>query len=104
MDAYAPQSLLAYVARVPDPQSRHGQRHPFVALLALACAALLCGARSFTARADWARHQDLSLLHRLGIRRSPPTDGAYEYLFCRLDSAALEDALRDGIAAVLPAT
>jgi len=104
MDAYAPQSLLAYLARVPDPRSRHGQRHPCVALLTVACAAILCGARSFAAIAEWTRHQDLGLLHRLGFRRHPPTDGAYEYLFRRLDPAALEEVLRDWIAHVLPET
>ena len=45
MDAYAPGSLLAHLAHVPDPRSPHGQRFALPALLAAACAAILCGAR-----------------------------------------------------------
>jgi hypothetical protein len=45
-------------------------------LLAAACAAILCGARSFAAIAQWGRSQDLGLMHRLGFTRTPPTQGA----------------------------
>lgn len=74
MEAYAPGSLLAHLARMPDPRSRHGQRFPLTALLAAARAAILCGARSFAAIAQWARGQDLSLMHRLVLSpaRRPP--------------------------------
>jgi hypothetical protein len=102
MDAYAPGSLLASLAQLPDPRSRHGQRFPLPALLAAACAAILCGHRSFAAIAQWARDQPLELLHRLGFPCWPPTQGAYRYLFLRLDTAALEQALRDWIAALVP--
>jgi hypothetical protein len=98
MDGYAPGSLLAHLARLPDPRSRHGQRFPATALLAAACAAILCGARSYAAIAQWARDQDLGLMHRLGFPRTPPTQGAYRYLFLRLDAGALEAALAGWIA------
>ena len=39
MDAFAPDSLLAHLASLPDPRSRHGRRFPLIALLATACAA-----------------------------------------------------------------
>jgi hypothetical protein len=93
MDAYAANSLLAHLARLPDPRSPKGQRHPLSALLGAACAAILCGARSFAAIAQWVRDQPLELAHRLGFRRTPPCQGAYRYLFLRLDTAALEEAL-----------
>ena len=98
MDAFAPGSLLAHLARIPDPRSRHGQRYPLAALLAAACAAILCGARSFAAIAQWARSQDLTLMHRLGFRRRPPTAGAYRYLFLLLGAESLEAALGRWIA------
>lgn len=98
MDAYAAGSLLAHLARIPDPRGRRGQRFPMTALLAAACAAILCGARSFVAIAQWARDQDLGLMHRLGFGRTPPTSGAYRYLFLRLDAERLEAALGGWIA------
>ena len=55
MDAFAPDSLLAHLASVPDPRGRHGRRFPLIALLATTCAALLCGQGSYTAIAQWAR-------------------------------------------------
>lgn len=102
MDALAPDSLLAHLATLADPRSRQGQRFPLVALLAAACAAILCGARSYAAIAQWAHEQDLALMHRLGFHRRPPTAGAYQYLFRRLDTAAFEEVLRRWLAAVLP--
>lgn len=93
MESYAVGSLLAHLAHLPDPRDPKGQRHPLTALLAAACAALLCGARSFAAIAQWMRDQPLELAHRLGFRRTPPCPGAYRYLFLQLDVAALEEAL-----------
>ncbi len=98
MNAFTPGSLLAHLARIPDPRSPHGQRFPLTALLAAACAAILCGARSFAAIAQWGRSQDLGLMHRLGFYRRPPTQGAYRYLFLRLDAETLEAVLGGWIA------
>lgn len=97
MEGYAPGSLLAHLARVPDPRGPHGQRFPLTALLAAARAAILCGARSFAAIAQWARGQDIGLMHRLGFPRTPPTQGAYRYLFLRLDAEGLEAVPGDWI-------
>jgi|SRR5215831_16084448 len=98
MDAYASGSLLAHLAHIPDPRSPHGRRFPLPALLAAACAAILCGARSFAAIAQWARNQDIGLMHRLGFTRTPPTQGAYRYLLLRLQAEHLETALQRWIA------
>jgi DDE_Tnp_1-associated len=49
-----PPNLLAYLATIPDPRARAGRRHPLVAILALAAAAVLAGAQSMTAIAEWA--------------------------------------------------
>ena len=48
--------LVEVIAQVPDWRQRRGQRHALGAVLALACAALLAGARSYRAMADWGRH------------------------------------------------
>jgi DDE_Tnp_1-associated len=49
--------LLAAFARVPDVRSRQGRRYRLAALLTLATAAMLCGARSLYAIAQWGRMQ-----------------------------------------------
>jgi hypothetical protein len=41
--------LLAYLAAVPDPRAARGRRHPLVAILAMAAAAVLAGAHSMAA-------------------------------------------------------
>jgi DDE_Tnp_1-associated len=50
-DAEAPH-LLAYLAAVPDPRAARGRRHRLVAILALAAAAVLAGARSIAAQLE----------------------------------------------------
>ena len=55
-DAEAPH-LLAYLAAVPDPRAARGRRHPLAAILSLAAAAVLAGARTaWTALAERCRH------------------------------------------------
>jgi hypothetical protein len=49
-----PPRLLAYLATIHDPRRASGRRHPLAAILATAAAAVLTGARSVTAIAEWA--------------------------------------------------
>src|SRR5271157_2582828 len=77
MDAFVTRDLLPFLASVPDPRSRHGRQHPLSAILALVCCAILCGARSYAAIAQWAEDQDITLMQRLGFtRRTPKMRGA----------------------------
>ena len=68
-------SLLSFLAAVPEPRSRNGRQHPLSAILALVCCAVMRGAKSYTAIAQWARDQDIGLMHRLGFTRKPPKKG-----------------------------
>ena len=60
-------SLLAAFARVPDVRSRHGRRYPLPALLTLATAAMLSGARSLWAMSQWGRMQPEEVRRALGF-------------------------------------
>jgi hypothetical protein len=102
MTAFAPGSLFAFLAHLPDPRSPHGRRFTLSALLASACAAVLCGQISYAAIAQWTRNQPAPLLHALGFFRKPPTDGAFRYLFSLLDLSAFEAALSAWIAHLVP--
>lgn len=104
MTAFAPGSLFASLAHLPDPRSPHGRRFSLFALLASACAAVLCGQTSYAAIAQWTRNQTPELLHALGFFRKPPSDGAFRYLFSRLDLSAFEAALSAWIARLIPLT
>src|SRR5215207_1014356 len=63
--------LLACLATVTDPRTRAGRRHPLVAILVLAAAAVLAGARSIAAIAEWAADTPQPVRAALGTRRDP---------------------------------
>src|SRR4051812_45226269 len=65
--------LLDHLSRRPDPRARRGIRHGWCSLLAIAAVAVLAGARSFTAVAEWAADAPQQVLAVLGVRRDPVT-------------------------------
>jgi DDE_Tnp_1-associated len=67
-----PPHLLAYLATLHDPRRACGRRHPPVAILAMAAAAVLAGARSMTAIAEWAADTPQPVRAALGARRDAP--------------------------------
>jgi DDE_Tnp_1-associated/Transposase DDE domain len=98
-----PLSLLAVLAEVPDPRSRHGRRHPLSAILSLAVVAMLSGAKSYQAIAQFGRDQGFALAHLLGFTRGKtPTKSTFSVLFRILDVHAFEQALCRWIASRLP--
>src|SRR5260370_42295579 len=88
-------SLLAAFARVPDVRSRHGRRSPLPALLTLATAAMLAGARSRYAISQWGRLQPLAVRQARGFAdRDMPAATTLHYVFKRLDVASVEAVLQ----------
>jgi DDE family transposase len=87
-------SLLRALADVPDPRSRHGRRHALPAVLALATVAMLCGARSLYAIAQWGREQPESVPRSLGFtRQQTPGVATLHRVFKRLDVDVFETVL-----------
>lgn len=81
-------------ARVPDPRSAKGKRHPLPMILAVATAAMLCGARSLYAIAQWGRDQQPDVLAALGLTRAQsPCVATFHRVFVKLDPARFEEAL-----------
>jgi hypothetical protein len=62
-------SLLDDLAAIADPRHRRGRRHALTAVLALAVAAVLAGARSLVAIGEWAADAPGPVLAALGVRR-----------------------------------
>jgi hypothetical protein len=92
-------SLPAFFAAVPDPRRGQGRRHPLPVVLAIAAAAVLCGARGYKAIAAWA--QDLGQAARARFR-CRYRNGRYEVpsrtrirdVLTRVDPDALDQALQ----------
>ena len=83
--------MLEALARVPDPRSGHGRRHPLGAILGLAVCAMLCGCRSLYAISQWGRDQGLEVSQALGFTRDrTPCVSTLHQVFSRLDQEAFE--------------
>jgi len=85
--------LLPVLAAVPDPRARRGLRHRLAVILSLAVCAVLAGARSFTAIAEWAADADQATLDVLGITGVVPCESTFRRTLQNLDADALDDAV-----------
>ena len=83
--------LLAVLAKVADPRHRRGVRHRLLVILGLAVCAVLAGARSFTAIAEWAADADEQTLARLGVTGCVPSESTFRRALQRLDAGAFDD-------------
>ena len=87
-------SLLEAFEQVPDPRSTHGRRHPLSAILALSVCAMLSGARSLYAIAQWGRTQPPHTLREMGFSRDrTPAVSTLHSVFTRMDADAFESVL-----------
>src|SRR5215831_15131438 len=89
--AQEPPGLLAVLARVADPRHRRGVRYRLAVLLGLAVCAVLTGARSFTAIAEWAADADPGTLTRLGVTGAVPSESTFRRTLQRLDADAFDE-------------
>lgn len=87
-------SLLEFLRRVPDTRGRQGQRHSLSATLAAVVCAVLCGARSDEAIAQWLHLQEVSTWHGLGFWRTPPKKTGIRSILLSVDPEALEAVVR----------
>jgi len=56
---------------LPDPRRSRGRRHPLAAVLLLAAAAVVAGARSYAAIGQWAHNAPQATLTRVNARLLP---------------------------------
>ena len=93
-------SLLDHLAQISDSRHRRGRRHMLVAVLAVAVAAVLAGAKSLTAIGEWASDTPGQVLAAFGVRRDPltgalrpPTEATVRRVLARIDPDALDCAI-----------
>ncbi|WP_371666530.1 transposase family protein [Streptomyces sp. NBC_00289] len=92
--------LLARLSRLPDPRRRPGRRHPLPYVLAVAACAVLAGAKSLTAIAEWAADACDRLLLCCGAAlRDPdrpcraPSEATVRRVLQRIDGDAFDAAI-----------
>jgi len=93
------QSLPAYFMPVTDPRRPQGRRHPLPAVLAIATAAVLCGARGYKAINDWAQALSQRALARFRCRYRngkyhAPSESIVRDVLIRVDPMELDRAFQ----------
>jgi len=87
-------SLVELLATLPDPRKPRGRVHPLPAVLSLAVLAVLAGARSLEAIAQFGRDHGVGLAHALGFRRKKtPVKSTLSEIFRAIDREAFEATL-----------
>jgi predicted transposase YbfD/YdcC len=87
-------SLVEAFAQVPDPRKARGIRHGVLAILLLGACAVLTGARSFAAIAEYAHDTGRTILDLLGVSAVVPHASTIRRVLQDLDPAAVEAAMR----------
>jgi predicted transposase YbfD/YdcC len=90
------------LAAVTDPRSRRGVRHGCLSVLGIAVCAVLAGARSYFAVAEWAQDLTPTVRRRLGLGRRAPCESTIRRLLQRVDAGQLDRVVSAWLAARTP--
>ena len=85
-----PVSVLEALTKVADPRKRRGVRHGLAGVLAVGVCAVLAGARTFTAIAEWAHDLPAGVRIRLGLGRTVPSESTIRRVLQAVDAEALD--------------
>jgi predicted transposase YbfD/YdcC len=92
--------LLERLAMLPDPRDRRGRRYALASVLAVSAAAVVAGAGSVTAIAEWASDAPWPILAALGVRCDPltrrcrvPGEATIRRVLARVDGDAVDAAV-----------
>ena len=88
-----PQPLIEVFAEIPDFRRCRGKRHPLPAMLSLACCAMLCGYRSYSAIAEWGHNYGTRIAQALGFTHNTPCAATLHTVFRHVDRDTLEAKL-----------
>lgn len=91
--------LIDVLKTIPDPRSRLGRQHSFVSITGIATCAMLSGARSFKAIAEWASHLSPTQLKNFRCRKtSPPSLTTIKETFYRIDAEEFDGKINAWLA------
>jgi predicted transposase YbfD/YdcC len=76
-----PRPLIDVFAAIPDFRQSRGKRHSLSAIFALACCAMLCGYRSYSAIAEWGRNYGARMAQALGFTHATPCAATLHTVF-----------------------
>lgn len=103
-------SLVTALTAVPDRRDPRGVVHALPAVLATAVAAVLTGARSAAAVAEWAADAPQQVLAELGMFRDPftgvhraPDESTFRRILAGVDADALDDTVGRWVLSCQPA-
>jgi predicted transposase YbfD/YdcC len=91
--------LLEVLGGIVDPRARRGVRHCLVSVLAVAVAAVVAGARSFCAIAEWAADAPAEVLAALSVSGPAPHESTIRRVLQALDADALDAMIGAWLAA-----
>ena len=100
-----PRPLIEVFAALPDFRQPRGKRHPLTAIFALACCAMLCGYRSYSAIAEWGRNYGVRIAQALGFTHAPPGAATLHTIFRHVNRDEFEahlGAWADSVVGSLP--
>jgi len=92
--------LIEILKSLPDPRKKRGKRHRIISIMAIAICAVLCGARSYAAIAEWAKHRTQKQLNRLWSRYDdkkrwyiPPSEPTIRRVLQSINAEAVDQAI-----------
>jgi hypothetical protein len=88
-----PQPLIEVFGEIPDFRRCRGKRHPLPAILSLACCAMVCGYRSYSAIAEWGRNAGAGMARALGLTHNTPCAATLHPVLRHVDRDAVEATL-----------
>jgi hypothetical protein len=88
-----PRPLIEVLAEIPDFRQSQGKRHALSSILALACCAVLCGYRSYSAMAAWGRNYGSRLTRALGFPQKSPCAATRHAILRHGDCEQFEQAV-----------
>ena len=99
-----PLAVWQVLDTLSDPRQSRGRRHALATVLAVALGAVLAGARSLAAMADWASDLPAWSWRRWRIARRPPSLSTIRRVLLAVDADALDAVLHAWLATLEPAT